>query len=132
MSTRRKPGDRVWLSANSGFVGESDRLAVTILEEDPDHPGQDAPMCMMSCDVMYGKPGGPAPEPKTEAEYIEMCKPLYPKKRGEKWPETCQACHDPDCREWSNVQTDPDPENKNETYCLYHVGECRMFDVKQE
>lgn len=128
MGTRRKPGDHVWLSCNSGFVGESNRLAVTILEEDPDKPGQRPSMCMMSCEVMYGSPGGPAPEPKTQAEYETMCAETMDKRGAPH----CGSCHDPDCQEWANVQTDPDPENNNQTYCLYHVSECQMFDTKQE
>lgn len=128
MGTRRKPGDHVWLACNSGFVGESNRLAVTIQEEDPDHPGQDAPLCMLSCDVMFGEPGGPAPEPKTQAEYETMCA----EKLDEEGAPHCGGCHDPDCREWSNVWTDPDPENNNKSYGLCHVSECQMFDTKQE
>jgi len=34
MSKRRKPGDWVWLSASSGFVGESDRLKAQIQPEE--------------------------------------------------------------------------------------------------
>jgi hypothetical protein len=45
MSKRRKAGDWVWLSANAGFVGESNRLKAEIQPE----PEQDLDYCML-CD----------------------------------------------------------------------------------
>ena len=43
MSKRRKPGDIVRLKANTGFVGDSDRLPAEIMPEDDPLP------CML-CD----------------------------------------------------------------------------------
>jgi len=46
MSKRRKVGDVVWLRANTGFVGESNRLPAEIM---PEADGLGYP-CMMGCD----------------------------------------------------------------------------------
>lgn len=82
MSKRRNDGDWVWLKANSGFVGESNRLKVEI------QPEKDWEPCML-------------------------------------------GCGDPDCREWSNVWTEPDPKCGGNRHALCHVSECEMFDEKQ-
>ena len=40
-------------------------------------------------------------------------------------------CDDPTCIEWPNLLTAPDPENKDQRWPLYHVGECEMLDEPQ-
>jgi len=39
-------------------------------------------------------------------------------------------CGDPDCREWVTLWTLPDHNGKRHVLC--HVGECEMFDEKQD
>lgn len=80
MSKRRQVGDWVWLSPNSGFIGESNRLRAEI------------------------RPGDPAP---------------------------CFICDDKECKEWSDLWTEPDPLNDNKRHLLCHVSECQMSDTKQ-
>lgn len=40
-------------------------------------------------------------------------------------------CGDPKCVEWSDVWTEPDPQQGNKRHALYHVSECEMFDERQ-
>lgn len=70
----------VWLSPGAGFVGESNRLRVTIM------PEECPPPCILDCG-------------------------------------------DPECREWTDVETEPDADG--EQYILCHVSECQMFDEPQ-
>lgn len=44
----------------------------------------------------------------------------------------CSLCEDPDCREWNNLWTEPDPKAGGKRHGLCHVAECQMFDEKQE
>ena len=46
-------------------------------------------------------------------------------------PEQCFICNDPQCREWSNLWTEPDPQQHGERHLLCHVSECQMFDEQQ-
>lgn len=95
MSKRRKAGEWVALSLNSGFVGESDRLRVQIIPEQHGEPDG----CMVRHD-----PSDPILK------------------------EFPQLCCDPACCEWSNVLTEPDPQNGGIRHGLYHVSECQMHD----
>jgi hypothetical protein len=48
-------------------------------------------------------------------------------------PEPClDFCEDPDCREWLEVLTDPDPKYGGRRHRLFHVSECRMLDLEEE
>ena len=48
-------------------------------------------------------------------------------------PEKCILdCGDPNCREWVNVWTEPDPEDNDERHLLCHVSECQMCDEPQK
>lgn len=40
-------------------------------------------------------------------------------------------CDDDDCREWTNLWTEPDPENDEKRWPLSHVPECSMMDDKE-
>lgn len=44
-------------------------------------------------------------------------------------PGECFLCNDPDCREWANLWTEPDPET-GLRYSLCHVSECQMLDTE--
>ena len=39
-------------------------------------------------------------------------------------------CGDPDCREWQDLWTEPDPKT-GKRYSLCHVSECEMHSEKQ-
>jgi len=43
----------------------------------------------------------------------------------------CSFCDDPECREWSNLWTEPDPQCDGKRHLLCHVSECQMHDEKQ-
>lgn len=47
-------------------------------------------------------------------------------------PPPCYMCDDPECVEWSNLLTVPDPDNDDIQYGLCHVSECRMLDLKED
>jgi hypothetical protein len=47
-------------------------------------------------------------------------------------PEPCCLCNDPECREWSTLWTEPDPENGGQQWVLCHVSECEMCDTTDE
>lgn len=42
------------------------------------------------------------------------------------WMPCILQCGDPDCREWTDVWTDPDPDGIR--WPLYHIPECLMRD----
>ena len=39
-------------------------------------------------------------------------------------------CGDPDCREWTNLRTEPDPQNDGKQWPLCHISECEMLDLE--
>ena len=44
------------------------------------------------------------------------------------WSPCMSGCDDPNCREWANLWTEPDPEREGKRHTLCHVSECQMFD----
>jgi hypothetical protein len=49
--------------------------------------------------------------------------------RPDDWCPCLDGCDDELCREWVNLETEPDPENDGQRYFLCHVSECRMQDL---
>lgn len=39
-------------------------------------------------------------------------------------------CDDSECREWSTLITEPDPQNGGKQHYLCHVSECEMGDAE--
>ena len=58
--------------------------------------------------------------------------PTDPKWNGDEWEPCLLNCGDPDCREWPNLFTEPDPRANGKSHCLCHVSECEMFDDPQK
>jgi hypothetical protein len=47
-------------------------------------------------------------------------------------PEPCLlGCGDPECREWADLWTEPDPLHGGRRWPLYHVSECQMHDAEE-
>jgi hypothetical protein len=55
---------------------------------------------------------------------------IQPEADGET-PPPCLLCWDPNCREWTNLLTEPDPQDANRRHLLCHVSECQMLDSPQ-
>lgn len=48
-------------------------------------------------------------------------------------PDPCLLeCGDPECLEYTEVWTEPDPICQMQRHCLCHVSECQMLDEKWE
>ena len=45
------------------------------------------------------------------------------------WATCLNDCGDEYCREWVNLETEPDSMNNDEVYYLCHVSECEMLDI---
>jgi hypothetical protein len=43
-------------------------------------------------------------------------------------PPPCVLCSDQECREWTDLLTEPDPQHGNHRNPLCHVSECQMLD----
>lgn len=47
-------------------------------------------------------------------------------------PPCFDDCGDDNCVEWTNLLTEPDPENNGKRWPLCHVSECLMSDPDRE
>lgn len=53
---------------------------------------------------------------------------IQPEYDDEEPPPCMFDCGDPDCREWTNLLTEPDPENDGQRWPLCHVSEYQMLE----
>ncbi len=104
MSKRRHVGDWVWLAANSGFVGESDRLKAQIQPESPESP-DDPPPCF-EC------------EDSECREWTTLWTEPDPKHDGRQH----MLCHVSECRMFDDKQHDEPERNQMDKPIIGLVG----------